>query len=190
MPDHPQVYLSWALLGLRRNDPAVAWARIQRARELFGRTPPALWYFAATLALAQQEQSDRALDIAREGVTAYPNHPVLRNNLGVLLEATGDVAAAETMLRETGDEQALPQLHKNLGDLFYRSGRYEEATRQYDRATQIDPTLGDDVFFKLGNLAFRRRDTAEARGFWEQAVRLNPGHQLARANLELLPVSA
>ncbi len=189
LPDHPQVYLSWALLGLRRDDPAVAWARIERARELFGRTPPALWFFAATLALARQEQSDRALELAREAVTAYPNHAVLRNNLGVLLEATGDVAAAETILRETADEQPLPQLHKNLGDLYYRSGRYEEAAQQYDRATQIDPTLGDDVFFKLGNLAFRRRDAAEARQFWEQAVRLNPGHQLARANLELLPVS-
>lgn len=188
LPDHPQVYLSWALLGLRRGDPAVAWARIERARELFGRTPPALWFFAATLALAHQEQSDRALDVAREAVAAYPNHPVLRNNLGVLLEATGDATAAEAMLRETvPDEQSLPQLHKNLGDLLYRSGRYDEAAEQYDRATELAPTLGDDVFFKLGNLAFRRRDAAGARTSWEQAVRLNPGHQLARANLELLP---
>ncbi len=189
LPDHPQVYLSWGLLGLRRNDPAVAWARIERARELFGRTPPPLWFFAATLALAQQEQSERALAIAQEGVAAYPAHPVLRNNLGVLLEATGDIVTAETVLRETAsDDRSLPQLHKNLGDILYRSGRYDDATLEYTRATNLDATLGDDVFFKLGNLAFRRRDSAEARSFWEQAVRLNPGHQLARANLELLPV--
>ncbi len=189
LPDHPQVYLSWGLLGLRRNDPAVAWARIERARDLFGRTPPPLWFFAAALALAQQEQPERALAVAHEGVAAYPAHPVLRNNLGVLLEATGDIVTAETVLRETvSDDRGLPQLHKNLGDILYRGGRYDEATQEYTRATDLDATLGDDVFFKLGNLAFRRRDSAEAKMFWEQAVRLNPGHQLARANLELLPV--
>jgi hypothetical protein len=45
------------------------------------------------------------------------------------------------------------------------------------------------VFFKLGNLAFRRRDSARARECWERTVALNPGHQLARANLESLSVS-
>ncbi|MGE3618540.1 MAG: tetratricopeptide repeat protein, partial [Gemmatimonadales bacterium] len=97
---------------------------------------------------------------------------------------------AERILRDTPlDEPGLPQIPKNLGDLLYRSGRYEEATEHYERAAAIDPTLGDDLFFKLGNLAFRRRDAETARDCWERAVRLNPGHQLARANLDLLPAA-
>ncbi|MBX3147586.1 MAG: tetratricopeptide repeat protein [Gemmatimonadales bacterium] len=190
LPENRMVFVNWALLGLRRDDPAVAWARLERVRELDAATPPPLWYFAAVLALAMQEQLEPALALAREAVGAHPAHPVLRNNLAVLLEATGDVAAAETLLRETAtDDPALPQLHKNLGDLLYRSGRYDEATQHYDRAAVLAPSLGDDLFFKLGNLAFRRRATVQAREYWAQAVRLNPGHQLARANLELLPVS-
>ncbi len=190
LPDNRMVFVNWALLGLRREDPGVAWARLERARELDPGTPAPLWYFAAVLALAMQEQLEPALALAREGVGAHPSHPVLRNNLAVLLEATGDVASAETLLRETAtDDPVLPQLHKNLGDLLYRSGRYDEATQHYDRAAALAPELGDDLFFKLGNLAFRRRAADQAREFWGQAVRLNPGHQLARANLELLPVS-
>jgi tetratricopeptide (TPR) repeat protein len=191
LSDHPMTYLNWGLLALRRDDPQVAAARLDRARELFGATPPALWFFAATLASANQEQLERALALAHDGVAAYPNHPVLKNNLAVLLEASGDVAAAEDLLREVvTDEPPEPQPFKNLGDILYRTGRYDEATEQYDRAAALDPTLGDDLFFKLGNLAFRRRDTERARECWDRAVQLNPGHQLARANLELLGVPA
>lgn len=191
LPDHPLVFLNWGLFGLRRDEGPAAWARFERARELMPGTPPPLWYFGAALALAQQEQLERALDLAREAVASHPAHPVLRNNLAVLAEATGDTATAETVLRETlRDDPPLPQVHKNLGDLLYRSGRYEDASQFYERAAALDPTLGDDLFFKLGNLAFRRRDGTEARNCWERAVRLNPGHQLARANLDLLPASA
>jgi tetratricopeptide (TPR) repeat protein len=188
LADHPSVFLSWGLLALRREEPQLAAARLDRARELFGGThPPPIWFFAATLAQANQEQLERALATAADGVSAHPTHPVLRNNLAVLREATGDVAGAEAVLQEVvQDDPPFPQPYKNLGDILYRAGRYEEATQLYDRAAAIDPTLGDDLFFKLGNLAFRRRDGERARECWDRAVALNPGHQLARANLELL----
>ncbi|HEX7024189.1 MAG TPA: tetratricopeptide repeat protein, partial [Gemmatimonadales bacterium] len=108
-------------------------------------------------------------------------------NLAVLLEATGNLAAAETVLRQTlADEASLPQPFKNLGDVCYRTGRYDEAAGLYQRAAALAPDLGDDLYFKLGNLAFRQRDAAAARAAWERAVALNPAHQLARANLDTL----
>ena len=188
LAEDPRTYQSWALLALRRGDPGVAWARLERARELYARTPPPLWYFGAVQSLAHQEQLEPALALAQEGVRHHPTDSVLRNNLAVLLEASGDAAGAETTLTEASRDEPVPQVHKNLGDLFYRSGRYDEALQQYERAAALDPDLGDDLYFKLGNLAFRRRDAGRARECWEQALRLNPGHQLARANLELLPV--
>jgi len=191
LAEDPRVFLSWALLALKREEPQAAWPRLERARELIGRTPPPLWFFAAILTLTSQDQLERALGIARDAVTAYPQHPILRNNLAVLLEATGQFAEAETILKDAvREELPFPQPYKNLGDLLYRSGRYEEAAGMYDRAVGLAPELGDDLYFKLGNLAFRRRNAGRARECWERAVQLNPGHQLARANLELLPVSA
>ena len=42
------------------------------------------------------------------------------------------------------------------------------------------------MYFKLGNLAIRERDTQRARAYWREALTLNPSHELARANLETL----
>lgn len=189
-PEDPKVHTSWGILALERQDPGLARQRLQRARELFRNPPTALWYWAATRAAVGTEDLEYALSLAREGADRHPGDVVLRNNCAVLLEATGSVAEAETLLRETiADDASLPQPFKNLGDLCYRSGRYEDAVTLYDRATALDPTLGDDVFFKLGNLAFRERNVTRARDCWERAVALNPGHQLARANLDTLRVA-
>jgi tetratricopeptide (TPR) repeat protein len=188
--DDPRIQTGWGILALRRHDPSVARQRLLRARELYRHPPPALWFWAATLAVAETDDLDVALSIAKEGVERHPAEPVLRNNFAVLLEATGAVAAAEAVLRELlRDEALLAQPFKNLGDLCYRSGRYAEATTCYERAAALAPELGDDLYFKLGNLAFRERDTGKARSAWERAVALNPAHQLARANLSTLRLS-
>jgi len=79
---------------------------------------------------------------------------------------------------------------KNTGDLLYRAGRYDEAFEAYERAARVAPDLGDDLYFKLGNIAYKRRDTARARASWEHATELNPSHQLARANLDMLAAEA
>jgi tetratricopeptide (TPR) repeat protein len=185
--DDPRIHTGWGILALERDDPGVARQRLQRARELYRQTPPALWYWAATLATAGTDDLDVSLATAREGVERHPHDIVLRNNLAVLLEASGAMAEAEALLREVVSEEAsLPQPFKNLGDLSYRSGRYAEAAAHYQRAAALAPELGDDLYFKIGNLAFRERDTARARAAWERAVAINPGHQLARANLSTL----
>ncbi len=191
-PADARPVILWGVIALKREDPEVASQRLAKARELLGETPaPPLWYWAAALAAATAGEVSYALTIAREGVKACPTHPVLRNNLAVLLEATGELTEAERLLRETlAEEPSLPQLSKNLGDLLYRAGRYDDAQAAYDRAAKLAPALGDDLFFKLGNLAFRQRDRDRARTCWRRAAELNPGHQLARSNLEILDVPA
>jgi len=123
-------------------------------------------------------------------VAAFPSNAVLQNNLAVLLELSGDLDGAEAMLRAAlAEDPALPQISKNLADILYRNGRYEEAAEAYERAAKLNPELGDDLYFKLGNIAYKKRDHARARESWAQATSLNPGHQLARANLEMLDLA-
>jgi tetratricopeptide (TPR) repeat protein len=189
--DDARIMLGWSIAALKRGDNKVAQSRLARACELLdGKPVPALWYWAATLAAAGLEDNDNALRTAREGVTAYPNNAVLQNNLAVLLEASGDNPGAEAMLRAAlAEDAALPQVSKNLADILYRNGRYEEAAEAYERAAKLNPELGDDLYFKLGNIAYKRRDHVRARESWARATALNPGHQLARANLEMLDLS-
>ncbi|PYP42770.1 MAG: hypothetical protein DMD43_01620 [Gemmatimonadetes bacterium] len=188
--EEPRLHTGWGILALRRGEPVVAHQRLQHARALYRESPPAVWFWAAARAAAGTGELETALAIAREGAERHPQDVVLRNNLAVLLEAVGAGPEAEVLLGEALAEDAtLPQPFKNLGDLYYRSGRYDEAAALYDRAVALDPALGDDVFFKLGNLAFRRRDTARARECWERTVALNPAHQLARVNLDTLKLA-
>jgi len=186
-----RIMLGWSIVALKRGDNKVAQSRLAQACELLqGKPVPALWYWAATLAAVGLEDAENAMRTAQQGVEAYPNNPVLQNNLAVLLEAGGDTQAAESTLRSAlAEDAALPQVSKNLGDIFYRTGRYDEAGEAYERAAKLNPELGDDLYFKLGNIAYKRRDLARARESWAQATALNPGHQLARANLEMLDLS-
>jgi tetratricopeptide (TPR) repeat protein len=186
--DDARYMLSWGVAALKRGDFAVAVARLARARELWGdHTPPPTWYWAASLAAAAADDLQAAITTGREGVTVHGSNAVLRNNLAVLLELSGDLAAAETMVRSAfSEEPTYSQISKNLGDLMYRAGRYDEALESYERAAKLNPELGDDLYFKMGNIAFRRRDQDRARAWWQQATSLNPGHQLARTNLDPL----
>jgi Flp pilus assembly protein TadD len=186
-PSDARIQLSWALLALDCGEPAVALARLTRGKELAGEEVPACWSWAATRAYASQGDLERALEVSRAAVTLHPEHPILLNNHCVLLEAAGDLAEAEAGLNRALDlEPGFAQISKNLGDVLYRLGRFDEAWTSYSRAESLNPDLGEDLHFRMGNLALRRGDTAAARAHWGRALQLHPGHQLARANLQAL----
>jgi tetratricopeptide (TPR) repeat protein len=186
--EDPRIMLGWGVTALKRNDPDVAVSRLQRAGELLGeRVRPPTWYWAMGLATACQGDLAAALEVAAQGVETHPQSAVLRNNLAVLQELAGELANAETMLRAAlAEDPTLAQVSKNLGDLLYRAGRYDEAFEAYERAAKLSPELGEDLYFKMGNIAFKRRDRDKARVCWRRVTDLNPGHQLARANLDTL----
>jgi tetratricopeptide (TPR) repeat protein len=184
--------VGWGVTALKRNDPEVAVNRLQRAAELLGdKTRPPTWYWAMALAVACQGDLVGALEVAEMGVATHGAHATLRNNLAVLQELSGDLASAEMMLRTAiAEDSTMAQVSKNLGDLLYRAGRYDDAFEAYERAAKLSPDLGDDLYFKMGNIAFKRRDRERARICWKRVTELNPGHQLARANLDTLDATA
>ena len=54
------------------------------------------------------------------------------------------------------------------------------------RTVELAPRLGDDIYFKLGNIAFKQSRRPEAQGYWKEVLALNPAHEMARKNLETL----
>jgi len=182
----PRIMTGWGVAALRRGDHEVAAGRLDRAREVAGdKQLSPLWYWGRSLAAAGLEEYQEAEAILRDGVAEYPEHSVLRNNLGALLELLGRVDEAVELLQAAlADEPSLPQLSKNLGDLHYRAARYDEAWDSYQRAVKLQPELGDDVYFKLGNIAYKRLDRELASELWKRALVVNPNHELALTNLE------
>jgi len=184
----PRVLTGWGITALERKEFQVAEGRLDRAREVAGDQPlPARWYWARSLAAVGQDDLETGETLLRDGLEKFPRHPVLLNNLAALLDLVGQGEEAEDLLRTAlTEEPAIPQLSKNLGDILYRQGRYDESWQAYHRAVKLDPDLGEDVWFKIGNIAYRRMDRAGATDAWQRVLTLNPAHQLARTNLDTL----
>ena len=182
----PRVQTSLGVVSLLSGDLAAADAAFAAALPLFGnRAPTPAWYHYVGLTAALLGDPARAASMLGEGMTSHPHSATLANNYAAVLERRGQYdearAAAE---RAVLDDATLPQLQKNLGDLYYRLGRYDEALEAYLRATKANPELGDDVYLKLGNIRLRRRERDEAIRCWERALELDPDNAIVRTNLE------
>lgn len=187
-PDQPAPLLSQAILRLKRGEPGAAVERFRRYRAtLVEARPPATYYAFATLAEAAAGDVDAALRLGAEGLEHYPYFAPLLLHLGGIRERRGEWHEAEALYRRAAEEgMHIPQAYKALGDAFYRRGVYDDAERAYQRAVRQAPELGDDVYFKLGNISYKRMEREAALRLWRRALEINPANQVVRTNLELV----
>jgi tetratricopeptide (TPR) repeat protein len=187
-PGHAGALLSRAVLAAKLERFDEARAGFAAYREALGEGVPAAAYFAfATLAEAADGRLDAARAVGREGVELHPASAPLLLNVGAVHERSGDWTAAELLYRRACEEEpTLAQAHKSLGDSLYRRGAFGEAGDAYRVATQLAPGLGDDVYFKLGNIAYKSADRVEAVRLWRRALELNPANEVVRTNLEVV----
>lgn len=181
-----RVQTSLGVLSLWTGDVATADEALAAARPLWGKRPPAAaWFHYAALAAALAGDLDRAAALLAEGIGIHGHAAPLFNNLAVAQERRGSLPeAAVTAERGLHEDASLPQLHKNVGDYLYRSAQYDEALDAYTRAIKLNPSLGDDVYMKLGNIRYKRQEREEAVKCWERALELDPENQIVRTNLD------
>ncbi len=181
-----RVRTSLGVLALRTGDLPTADAELSSARALFGkRAPPPAWFHYAALVAGLTGDLNRAIALLTEGIGAHPHAAVLYNNLSAAFERRGMYDEAGRMAeRGAHEDPGLPQLHKNSGDLLYRKGAYDDALDAYQRAVKLNPSLGEDVYLKLGNIRYRRQEADEAVRCWERALELDPSNAIVRANLD------
>ena len=182
----PRVQLSLGVLALRAGDVEGADVTLTSARSLWGRRPPSpAWFHYAALAAALAGDAPRAAALLEEGIGQHPHAAPLLNNLAVVRERRGDYdEAAAAAERGVHEDAALPQLHKNVGDHHYRAARYDEALEAYQRAAKLNPSLGGDLWFKIGNIRYRRQERDDAIRCWEKALELAPDNAIVRTNLD------
>jgi Flp pilus assembly protein TadD len=181
-----RVLLGLGVLHLRAGDCVEADAVLMRARPLFSpRAPSAVWFHYAALAAAMGGHLDKAISLLTEGTQTHPHSATLLNNLAVALELKGRPDEAKAAAEKGMHEDAgLPQLHKNLGDLAYRSGQLDDALEAYQRAVKFNEKLGADVWRKLGNIRLKRNERDEAMRCWEAALAIDPTDARTQANLD------
>ena len=187
-PKDPQVHLARAVIHIKRGDIPKALDALRLYRTSPEVKRPSPQYYAYTvLASAVGGDLDYAVAVGREGLGHYPDSGPILVNTGQVLERRGEVdAAAALYKRATQASPALPQAHKNLGDQAYAHGDHEGARAQYEKAVKLSPRLGDDVYLRLGTMAYRSNDRDVALLLWRRALDLNPSNEAVRANLEML----
>lgn len=187
-PGDPQLALARAIVLLRTGDAGAAleeFGRYRTSPDL--RKPSAPYYAFVALAAAVAGDLDYAVQVGREGLTHYPDCGPLLVNAGAVLERKGEMEAAQALfVRATEAQTATPQAHKNLGDQAFARGNQEAARSQYEKAVKLEPRLGDDIYMRLGTIAYKDDDLDVARLLWRRALELNPRNEAVRANLELL----
>jgi tetratricopeptide (TPR) repeat protein len=110
--------------------------------------------------------------LTEEGRQAYEN-----GNHPEALEAFEDAARARP---------SDPAVRFNMADGLYKNGKYDEAAALF-RALGADPTapLSPAARFNLGNSLYQKQDYPGAIQAYRDALRLAPGDEETRRNLEL-----
>ncbi|MBK1615256.1 hypothetical protein CKO44_17480 [Rubrivivax gelatinosus] len=115
-------------------------------------------------------QADAALARAETALAQRPNDATLRFTRGVaLLDLGRDAEAQDAFLRMTQDFPELPEPYNNLGLLYARAGRLEDARVALETALRNDPSQRI-ARRNLGDVMLRL-----ALQSWEAAAAATPG---------------
>ena len=102
------------------------------------------------------------------------------------LERRGELGAVVALYkRATQANPPLPQAHKNLGDQAWAHGDSEGARAKYEKAVKLGPRPGDDVYLRLGTMAYKSNHRDVSLLPWRRALALNLSNQAVQVNLEM-----
>jgi tetratricopeptide (TPR) repeat protein len=177
------------------------WDRYQAARNVFGRInfPP----FTTQLNHAEQCQSlERQIEallpatgpaalqqdvaLCREAITNSPGDWILRNNLALLCQETGDLPGAVESWRRL--VQLLPRYAagwQSLGAALIQQNQHDDALAAYDQALRLQP---DNVYAMddVAQILLRQGKEAEAMRQYEKVLALKPYFGQAHLGLGMI----
>ena len=143
-------------------------------------------HFNIAVALGRSNEYARAANHLRSFLKAYPQEPRAHQLLGLCLTEIGDLRAAlpelETSYRLNPGDTSI------LSSLAYANARTGAVNRAAEllQQSQVDPVQGKLI---EGLIEYRRGRFAEAKGIFEEVLKLNPDNApvlTALGRLELL----
>jgi tetratricopeptide (TPR) repeat protein len=119
-------------------------------------------------------RAEEARELYRRVLVERPSHIGARNNLALLLEASGDQRGALAEFDRALDaDSENPTLLTNRGALLGAMGRYAAAERDLKKVLRIDPTH-PEALFDIGVVMTKKGLWAEAVPQLRRAVELDP----------------
>ncbi|HWI35276.1 MAG TPA: tetratricopeptide repeat protein [Burkholderiales bacterium] len=153
------------------------------ARQALQRAPAdsEAWYLLGS-ALLFQERFQEALGPLSEAAKSLRRRGV-RHRLGYCFLAVGDLAAAETALREeVRDHPEVVNAHNALGVALARQGKHAEALAVFQAVLLREPD-SEEANNNVANVLSELGRDEEALPYLQSVVRINPRHADAQYNL-------
>jgi protein O-GlcNAc transferase len=163
------------LLGeiLSVTDPAGAEAAWQRAFGLDPHDPEAAFHLGNRH--RERGENDAAIDHYERALACAPGHSGVLNNLGLTLEAVGQIERAEACYREVlAREPQHADALANLANLLQAQERYREATLAYEKAIAVRRDFPAKFWHARGVALVELGAFADAEQSFREAARLGP----------------
>lgn len=78
-----------------------------------------------------------------------------------------------------------PKVQFNLGDTYYRQGKFEEAEKNFLSALNSENTqIREHALYNLGNTKFRENALEESISYYDKTLEMNPDNEKAKLNRE------
>lgn len=107
-------------------------------------------------------------------------------NDGVNLYESKKYADAEVKFKKGLEkDNKMFQGHFNLGDAYYKQGRYDEALQAYKNSLQFTKDKEDEakVYHNIGNSLLKSQKVQESLGAYAKSLKLNPKDDDTKYNL-------
>lgn len=179
-PDDPGILTGIGRLALALDMAPAAESVLKRSLAFLPSDPEATSLLARSL--SAQGRSGQAIDVLREQVLADPLDARIWNQLGLLVAEQGDLASAETFLREALRlKPNLTPARFNLGNLQMSSGDATAALETFLSIREGGLTSSERAILNFSRACARLRLGDLARGWTDYAARNDPAFPGAAA---------
>jgi tetratricopeptide (TPR) repeat protein len=181
-PNFTEGFINLAVLYIRRRQPDKAITALNRAIEINPDSFAA--HFNMGEALTQKVDFKLALESYKQAIHLRPDLPAFRLTLGVAYTNAGELAQAEKEFVELTSTSVGAEAYRNLGVLYSREARADEAIQSFQQATRLKPIF-PDAYHDLGVIYVQKSMPDAAIEQFRTALRQQPDHGPATLNLAI-----
>ena len=178
-PDNGQANEGLALILLNKRDYEKARAHLVKAEASGAEIS---WRVYNSLGVISDLEKDykQAIRYYEKALTVQPEMPLILNNMGYSHYMSGDWDSAEKYYRQAVlNDEFFERAWRNLGLLYARQGKYEEAVNAFTQVEDLPEAYNDIGFICMLNGKY---DISEA--FFKRAIKLAPRYyEAANSNL-------